>query len=135
MDGFTLISGGAPGADSLAAGWARNSPLHSYAQFPADRGDMQAYPGEAPFEFLEFPAKWTADCVPGRCRPGHRRRNEGGEEYCPAAGIYRNERMLHIGKPTHGLAFIDKDIIDSKGTANMKLQLEGAGIHVWMVRV
>jgi hypothetical protein len=37
-----------------------------------------------------------ATCTPG-CRPGHRRRRQDGQEYCPDAGGRRNQDMVDLG--------------------------------------
>lgn len=43
------------------------------------------------------PADWAAPCR-AECEPGHRRTfAEGGTEYCPAAGVYRNQQMVDLG--------------------------------------
>ena len=43
-----------------------------------------------------WPADWAAPCT-GRCKPGHRKRGKRGRDYCPAAGVYRNEEMVDSG--------------------------------------
>lgn len=42
------------------------------------------------------PAKWYDPCLPA-CRPDHRRPDRDGRDYCPAAGVYRNQAMVHLG--------------------------------------
>lgn len=39
------------------------------------------------------PADWHGPCRP-KCRRGHRRIGSDGQEYCPAAGPYRNHEMF-----------------------------------------
>jgi len=45
------------------------------------------------WEIESHPADWEAPCRP-ECRPGHRRRQGRGPEYCPAAGNYRNQEGI-----------------------------------------
>lgn len=50
------------------------------------------------------PADWAAPC--GRaCRNGHRKSRASGTSYCPAAGVYRNQRMVDT-RPDLLLVFI-----------------------------
>lgn len=72
---FTLIEGGARGADSCAAWWADNSPMHSHNE----------HPDHPRFEHLTFRADW--------------------ERYGKRAGYLRNQQMLDEGKPDLVLAF------------------------------
>ena len=52
------------------------------------------------------PADWEGPCR-DTCRPGHRKRDSAGREYCPAAGMYRNAGMLDDGDPVdEALVFI-----------------------------
>lgn len=70
----TLVHGAAPGLDSLAAefwGGIHGRPVDPH------------------------PADWEGPCRP-TCRPGHRR-PRGDGDYCPAAGVYRNQEMLDSG--------------------------------------
>lgn len=77
MDTFTLIEGGARGADSHAADWARNAPTHSHNEKP-----------EGPrFEHLQVPANW--------------------DQLGTRAGPLRNVQMLEEGDPTLVVAFTD----------------------------
>lgn len=71
----TLVQGGAQGADLLAKkaadkwGWAVET---------------------------HFP-DWSQPCTPG-CKPNHRRAHKSGSgTYCPAAGNFRNQRMVDAG--------------------------------------
>ena len=85
---FVLIEGGAPGADSIAAQWAKNSPTHSYNEKPDDPH----------FEHLQFRADWR--------------------KYGKAAGPLRNQQMLDEGKPDVVRAFknnFDWVWLDSNG--------------------
>lgn len=52
----------------------------------------------------QHPADWEAPCT-ARCQPDHRKRRADGTIYCPAAGFYRNERMIAT-RPHLGAAFI-----------------------------
>ncbi len=74
QDGYTgieLMHGCADGYDTHGGNWAhRNGIL-----------------------VRERPADWEGPC--GReCRPGHRRRNRRGIEFCPQAGHRRNQQMV-----------------------------------------
>lgn len=72
---FTLIEGGASGADDCAAWWAEESPLHSHNERPE----------EPRFEHLRFPADWA--------------------QHGKRAGYLRNVQMLDEGKPDLVVAF------------------------------
>lgn len=50
------------------------------------------------------------------------------EQYGKSAGPIRNRKMLVEGKPTLVLAFLDKPLAESRGTANMLAQAEKAGV-------
>jgi hypothetical protein len=76
---FTLIEGGAPGADSIMRYWAEG---------------MREQGREVAVKTVE--ARWRDACR-ASCTPGHRRRHVSGWEYCPAAGNYRNEEMCQGG--------------------------------------
>lgn len=77
---FTLIHGGADGADKLAQSWAESRGVPS----------------------REFKADWNnLDGVPASKIRQHR----NGVKYNVAAGFERNQRMIDEGKPTHGAAF------------------------------
>lgn len=70
-DSIELIHGCAEGADTIGGKWAiRNGIL-----------------------VRERPADWEAPCG-AECRPGHRRRNRRGIEFCPQAGHRRNQQMV-----------------------------------------
>ena len=68
----TIVHGGARGADRLCAEAAQ----------------------EMGFLVDPHPADWD-HCAPD-CKPGHRRRAAWGE-YCPTAGIRRNQEMVDAG--------------------------------------
>jgi hypothetical protein len=69
--GIELMHGCADGADTIGHEWAWRTG----------------------FLIREFPADWAGPCGPD-CRPGHRRRNRRGAEYCPHAGHRRNQQMV-----------------------------------------
>jgi hypothetical protein len=81
---LTVIHGAAAGADTMAARWTIGQP--------------GVY--ELPFE-----ARWTDDCGE-HCRPGHRRRRADGTSYCPAAGAYRNQRMVNEASRHRGSVLV-----------------------------
>jgi hypothetical protein len=62
---------------------------------------------------LKFPANWT--------------------RFGNAAGPIRNTQMIREGKPNYGVGF-HNDIANSKGTKNMKNQLDKAGIYNRIVK-
>lgn len=105
----TIIHGDAPGADRHARDWGH---VHGF--------DVEPYP-----------ADWD-NCGP-ECDPGHRKVNRRGDEYCPTAGHRRNQRMLDEGKPDMVLAFVDKPLAESKGTADMVRRARKAGVPVYVV--
>ena len=88
---LTIISGGANGADRLAARSARRQNI--------------------PLE--EYPADW---------------RGQG-----KSAGAIRNQRMLDEGKPDVVWAFVDKPLVESRGTADMVRRARKAGIKTFVV--
>lgn len=77
---FIVVHGGCPtGADKHANRWTR---------FPDAFPDM-------PVLEEAVPADWDAPCRT-ECKPGHRRQRNGST-YCPAAGNYRNQKMVDKG--------------------------------------
>lgn len=94
---ITIISGMAPGADTIAALWA-----------------MQEEEYEGP-GLLPFPADW--------------------ERHGIAAGRIRNRQMLDEGKPDLVVAFVDKPLAESRGTAHMVRIAKEAGVPTWVVEV
>lgn len=92
-----LVHGAAPGADEQSAYfwgfWGRETDPH--------------------------PADWEGPCRT-TCKPGHRRQR-GFTNYCPAAGVYRNQEMLDSG--------IDLVIAfpGGRGTADMVRRVKAAG--------
>lgn len=91
---FTVIEGGAVGADDAARQWAHLSPLH-----PTAGESMPGFDGYPAVEHLRFNADWDSH---GR-----------------AAGPIRNQKMLDEGRPNLVLAFVDKPLAESRGTADM----------------
>lgn len=75
-----------------------NPDLHIIAHGNAPGLDRLA--GEAAkrkgFEIREFPADWEGPCR-DTCKAGHRRQRRSGGDYCPAAGVFRNQEMLDSG--------------------------------------
>lgn len=66
-------------------------------------------------EHLQFPANW--------------------DEYGKRAGPIRNQQMLDEGKPDVVWAFVDKPLIESRGTNNMVTLARNAGVPVRIVEV
>jgi len=50
-----------------------------------------------------------------------------------AAGMRRNARMLHHGRPDLVLAFVDKPLDQSRGTADMVRRATQAGVPVQII--
>jgi len=69
------------------------------------------------------PADWDGRCGP-QCKPGHRRKRRDGTDYCPAAGMYRNEDMVKAGAD-RAAAFIRRR---SRGVSGCARLAEKAGI-------
>ena len=69
------------------------------------------------------PADWAGPCR-DTCKPGHRRKDRHGRDYCPAAGNYRNEEMAALGAD-RGAAFIKAR---SAGASNCARLAEKASI-------
>lgn len=97
---FTVIEGGAKGADSHAANYID--------QLAANASEFKTTSGV--FAHEQYPADW--------------------EKYGKAAGPIRNKQMLEEGKPDYVLAFTNKPLDQSKGTKNMVEQAEKAGIPI-----
>lgn len=70
----TVVHGDAPGADSTV-------------------GEVANQMG---FKVERQRADWSGPCKDS-CRPDHRRSWPSGDSYCPAAGVFRNQRMLDLG--------------------------------------
>jgi hypothetical protein len=64
-------------------------------------------------EHLSFPADWY--------------------QHGKSAGYIRNQQMLDEGKPDMVVAFVDKPLADSKGTANMVLIARRASIPTYVI--
>lgn len=72
------------------------------------------------------PADWPT-CSP-TCRPGHRKVSRRHGEYCPTAGLRRDEEMVETA-PDLVLAFLDPQS-KTKGAFRTADMAEGAGIPV-----
>ena len=55
------------------------------------------------------------------------------EQYGKAAGPIRNKQMLVEGKPDLVLAFVNKSLLDSRGTANMVGLARMAGVKTYVI--
>lgn len=64
-------------------------------------------------EHLRFPAEWA--------------------KYGKGAGPRRNQRMLDEGKPDMVVAFVDKPLQTSRGTADMVRRAHQAGLPVYII--
>lgn len=101
----TVVHGCARGADFLAAHAAR----------------------KLGWEVEDHPARWDAPCRE-ECKPGHRRMQQAGGTYCPAAGNYRNQEMVDTG-PAICLSFFQPGTANS-GTSDCVRRAVAAGIAV-----
>lgn len=100
-----LVHGAARGGDELAARWWSGWGL----------------PCEA------WPADWAGPCDPAVCRPGHRKTNQAGREYCPLAGPRRNQAMVDAGADL----CVAMPRGRSSGTFDCAGRARAAGIEVW----
>ena len=55
------------------------------------------------------------------------------DKYGKAAGPLRNHQMLEEGKPDLVIAFVDKPLVESRGTNNMVTKARAAGLPVYIV--
>jgi len=55
------------------------------------------------------------------------------DKYGKAAGPIRNQQMLDEGKPDLVIAFVDKPLAESRGTAHMVKIARAAGLPVYVV--
>jgi hypothetical protein len=101
--GIELMHGCADGADTIGDQWAKRNGIL----------------------VRERPADWDGPCGP-ECKPGHRRRNRRGTEYCPLAGHRRNQGMVDEGPEL----FVAAHHNGSTGTADCIRRAERAGIPV-----
>jgi hypothetical protein len=70
--------------------------------------------GEEDIEIVPFPADW--------------------EKFGKRAGFVRNKRMLDEGKPNLVLAFVDKPLAESRGTAMMVDLARQAGVPTYVIQ-
>lgn len=106
-DQITVVHGAARGADTLtgriATAWGLQVEEH-----PVTDDD------------------WRAPCQPA-CKPGHRRIGKDDREYCPAAGNYRNQRMVNLSADIC-LGFPSRS--EWSGTRDCMTRAAKAGIRV-----
>lgn len=135
LEPFHLIHGGASGADMLAERWAIHSPLSGPVYFETPPEDLwdPAVRG-CPIVIHRVKADWSAPCDPDFCHRNHRKPRKAGGTYCPAAGLLRNERMAAKYDPDRAVAFIDKPLPKSRGTADMVHRLETYDIPTRVIR-
>jgi hypothetical protein len=116
IEKFTVLEGGASGIDSEFKQWAL-----TVQGLNVDR--------------IRMCADWGADCDPAQCAPGHRRTRPNGSTYCPAQGVYRNQRMVdyaaeqqRAGLWVHVVAFFENP--KSTGTLDCVRRARAAGLPV-----
>jgi hypothetical protein len=86
--------------------------IHGHNPRGADHW-ADTFPGEARID--RYPADW--------------------EQFGPAAGPLRNRDMLVRGGPDLVVAFVDKPLYESKGTADMVHVAKEAEVPTWVVTV
>lgn len=130
---FTVIQGGAPGADHSAKQWAEDSPMHP-GPLGLKRLENQR---ESPVESITIPAEWGvhADgwCPGSACtdRPAKKDAHGRPTHYCIGAGPRRNQKMLDEQKPTLVLAFkTDLRVNGPGGTEDMVRRALSANLPV-----
>jgi hypothetical protein len=102
---LVIVHGDAPGGDQIAKLFGEIIPGCQHEPHPAD---------------------WEGPCRDDpRCKPGHRRKDRAGRDYCPMAGIYRNEDKLIGPGGDRCAAFIKAR---SRGASNCAALAEKAGI-------
>jgi hypothetical protein len=106
MDHFTVIEGGAQGADALAEEWVRAVGPH-----PGDQRGVNDDICSVLHE--QYPADW--------------------DKHGKAAGPIRNQQMLDEGHPEIVIAFVDKPLTSSRGTFDMVTRARDAGLPVYVV--
>lgn len=81
-------------------------------------------------QLAPYPADWAGPCdmASGMCQDGHRRVNRGGLNYCPTAGLRRNQFMLDAGRPERAIAIVDKPLWRCRGTHDMMTRVKKAGL-------
>lgn len=104
--GIELMHGCAEGADTIGDEWAKENGILRRKR----------------------PADWNGPCGP-ECRPGHRRRNRRGAEYCPLAGPRRNQQMVD----EQPVLFVAASYRNSTGTADAIRRATAAGIPITRV--
>lgn len=106
---LTVIEGGAKGADAMAHNAAEHIQEIIRISFNLDSdGNLNTE-----LRHEQYPADW--------------------ETHGKAAGPIRNKQMLDEGKPDKVLAFINKPLVESRGTKNMVEIAEKAGLPVIIV--
>lgn len=119
-----VVEGGCPtGADAAARAWLGNSP----------DADPEA------ISHRGFAADWHGPCGP-HCPPGHRkRRGPEDRDYCPAAGVIRNQVMVEYlmehGPPYQAWGVVTKPLRESRGSFDMATRLWRAGLPFQLVQV
>lgn len=115
-DNLTIVHGACKsGADSYADAWAR---------WHTRNNDTVTVTSEP------HPANWEGPCI-AQCQPNHRRMDPRGWDVCPAAGFYRNEKMVQLGADLV-IAFIADE---SKGATHCARLAEARGLNVIYFRI
>ncbi|MGV2914773.1 SLOG family protein [Streptomyces alfalfae] len=110
--------------DALQDGYDGIELMHGDADEGADAlGDAWAIHNGVPVR--RRPADWDGPCA-SDCRPGHRRRNRRGLDYCPQAGHRRNQQMVDERPDLVVVAHHN----NSRGTADCMRRAAAAGIPV-----
>lgn len=106
MQHFTVVHGMARGADTLAKMWVEAVGPHP--------GDQRGVNDDVCSVLQDpYPADW--------------------QKHGNAAGPIRNQRMLVEGKPTVGVGFVDKPLVESLGSHDMAHRLKRAEVPVYVV--
>jgi hypothetical protein len=114
-----VINGFASGADRIADEWAS---AH-------DRGHPWRFAADWLHCAVDHPAVRCPDDGGVHRRRFHGAARPAGDDYCPLAGLRRNQRMLDEGQPDLALGFVDKPLVESRGSLDMNRRLIVAGVE------
>lgn len=102
-------------------------------------GTLTVIEGGCPTGADHQAADWATEPAPGNAEdPGfsqvhHMQYPADWDAHGKAAGPIRNTRMLTEGKPEMVLAFVDKPLAESKGTADMVRQAKREGVPTYVI--